>query len=473
MLFNSFDFGIFLFVCLACYFALQWGGSLRAQNRMLLLASYVFYGAWDWRFLGLIAASTLVDYCVALRIAATEDAARRRALLCVSVLTNLGILGFFKYANFFSSGLRSLLGAAGVDLPDFALDVLLPVGISFYTFQTLGYTIDVYRRQLEPTHNLFDFALYVAFFPQLVAGPIERAARLMPQLLRVRRPTLERFGSGCWLILWGLFKKAVIADNVAVMVDMVYSEAASPTRIEVLLATYAFAVQIYCDFSGYTDVARGVARLLGIELTENFRLPYLAANPAEYWQRWHISLSTWLRDYLFLPLGGNRHGRWLSLRNLAITMVLGGLWHGAAWTFVVWGAYHGLLLVVHRLLQPLLGRIAPAGAFARACWRGLRVFVTFQLVCFGYLIFRSNDLSHAFSLLTASAGVGLAPDWLGPLLALSLPLVLMQLAQAASGDAEVVLRLKFPVRAVVYASTLLGLMLLGDDGGRPFVYFQF
>ena len=245
--------------------------------------------------------------------------------------------------------MQALVEPLGIQLSNFTLDVILPAGISFYTFQTLSYTIDVYRRQLQPVRSFSEFALFVALFPQLVAGPIERAGRILPQIGSVRVVSWERLKTGGWLVLWGLYKKVVIADNLAVVVDAVYRPGSNPTSAEIIVATYAFAWQIYCDFSGYTDIARGTARILGFDLILNFKIPYAAVNPAEFWRRWHISLSTWLRDYLYISLGGNRHGRWLTYRNLFLTMVLGGLWHGAAWPFVLWGAYHGLLLMGHRL----------------------------------------------------------------------------------------------------------------------------
>jgi D-alanyl-lipoteichoic acid acyltransferase DltB (MBOAT superfamily) len=476
MLFNSFDFAIFLVLCLSFYFALQVAGSRRGQNLMLLLASYLFYAAWDWRFLGLIAISTGVDYYVGLALQASRGHSRRRALVTLSLVTNLGILGLFKYLNFFADGLRALAGSFGLEIPGFALTVILPVGISFYTFQTLSYTLDIYRRRLAPTRDLLDFALFVAFFPQLVAGPIERAARLLPQMSGPRRPSWDQFNSGCWLILWGLFKKVVIADNLATMVEAVYGPASTPTPLELLLATYGFAIQIYCDFSGYTDMARGIARLMGFDLILNFRLPYFAANPAEFWRRWHISLSTWLRDYLYISLGGNRLGSWLTYRNLLLTMLLGGLWHGAAWPFVLWGAYHGLWLILHRLARPTLGKIDPASAIGRTGWHALRVVVTFHGVCLGWLMFRADSLQHIGSLLgTAAQGLdpGLALEWLLPLAALTAPLLLMQIAQARSGDLEIALRWPLPARVAVYAAVFLMIAILGEDGGQPFVYFQF
>ena len=472
MLFNSLEFGVFF----AAVFALTLVLPRRAQNRMLLAASYVFYAAWDWRFLSLLVISTIVDYTLGLRMAATTDPGRRRRLVSASLLTNLGILGFFKYADFFAASLTDLFALFGVTLPSFALRVVLPVGISFYTFQTLSYTLDIYRGRAEPTRHLLDFALFVAFFPQLVAGPIERSRNLLPQIEGRRPITWEALGSGAWLALWGLFKKVVIADRLAALVDAVYAPDAAPAAGEVLVATYAFTFQIYCDFSGYTDIARGVARMLGFRLMLNFNLPYAATSPADYWRRWHISLSTWLRDYLFLSLGGNRGAAWRVGARILVTMLLAGLWHGAAWTFVVWGGFHGVLLILHRLCLPVLERIRPRLLAARAAWRGLRVLVTFHLIAAGLLVFRAESLAQAAGLLgspIAVPGMGLATGWIAPLALLLAPLLLMEVAQAAARNPEVALRWPLPARAALYAAVFALIVLYGEDGGQPFVYFQF
>ena len=476
MVFNSFEFAVFLALCLAPYFALQWAGWTRAQNRFLLLASYAFYAAWDWRFCFLIALSTVVDFHVARAISNTEDSRRRATLLGASLALNLGALGFFKYAGFFAEGFRGLFLWFGIDVPDLVLEVVLPVGISFYTFQTLSYTIDVYRRELTPTSNFWAFALFVAFFPQLVAGPIERASRLLPQITQSRAVTWEGFNSGCWLIFWGLFKKVVIADNLSKMVDMVYASGSQPTSAELVLATYAFTFQIYCDFSGYTDMARGIARLMGFNLMLNFRLPFFAQNPADLWRRWHISLSSWMRDYLYISLGGNRSSGWMTLRNLALTMVLSGLWHGAAMPFVLWGAYHAVLLIAHRQCSPWFTRRHALLGGPHWLPRGMKIFVMFHLTCIGFMIFRAENveaIAGFVSLLAGPFDAGVATGWLLPMGVLILPLLAMQLAQARSGDLEVVLRWPRVVRVGVYLALGFMIVLLGEDGGQPFIYFQF
>ena len=466
--FASLEFGIFILFVFALYFALP----LRGQNRMLLAASYLFYAAWDWRFVFLLLLSTGVDYTVGRRLGVTTDPRIRRRLVFGSLFTNLGILGFFKYVGFFSDSVRDGFAALGIELSSITLDVVLPVGISFYTFQTLSYTIDVYRGRLEPVDNPLEFALFVAFFPQLVAGPIERARRLLPQIGTARRVGWAQLNSGTWLVVSGFFKKLVIADNLAVIVDAVYRPGADPTSGEIVVASYAFAWQIYCDFSGYSDIARGIARLLGFELMLNFNIPYAAANPAEFWRRWHISLSTWLRDYLYISLGGNRHGSGRTYRNLFLTMLLGGLWHGAAWPFVLWGGYHGVLLMLHRLLRPRLVAYVPASPIVH----GLSVVVLFQFVSLGWLFFRAESLEQIGALLRTLFGPfawGMAGQWLAPFCILVMPLVAYQIVQQRSGDLDVILRVPVLLRAVLYAPLVLGLLILGETIGQPFIYFQF
>ena len=472
MLFNSFEFGFFFAICLALYAVLP----QRAQNRMLLAASYLFYSAWDWRFCGLLLLSTAIDYGAGLRIGQSDDPRRRRLWVTFSIVSNLSILGTFKYTGFFAESLRDLAALAGLVLPDFALEVVLPVGISFYTFQTMSYTIDVYRGRLEPIRDPFDYALYVAFFPQLVAGPIERASHLLPQIQGARRVTTDGIGLGLWLVTWGVFKKVVVADNLAPLVNAVYAPDASPTPAELMVATYAFTFQIYCDFSGYSDIARGTGRMLGFDIRRNFRLPYAATSPAEYWGRWHISLSTWLRDYVFFSLGGNRGGRARAAGRILITMGLCGLWHGAAWPFVVWGLFHGAWLTLHRALLPWLRLVAPASRPGRATWHALRVVVTFHVIAFSLLIFRSESLSQVASLLGVLAGafeVGMAARWLVPFAVIVTPLILMQVFEARSGDHEPVLRWPLPLRTGAYALIFMTILLFGEDGGQPFIYFQF
>ena len=472
MIFNSLEFAVFFVVVFLVYGLLKH----RLQNLWLLAASYLFYGAWDWRFLGLILLSTAVDYTVGIRLFKEQNPSIRFRWVSLSLAINLGILGYFKYAGFFVQSFIELLEALDVSLSVDLLHIVLPVGISFYTFQTLSYTVDIYRRRLEPERNVLNFALFVAFFPQLVAGPIERATRLLPQIAKPRRISFEAISEGSWLVFWGLFKKVVIGDNLGPLVNAVYAPGASPSGPEVMLATYAFAVQIYCDFSGYTDIARGIAKILGFDLMLNFNLPYFARNPADFWRRWHISLSTWLRDYLYISLGGNRRGSTRTYINLALTMLLGGLWHGAAWNFVVWGAYQGFLLIVHRACQKPLQRLVPTSSLGTKAWNLLSIVVTFQWVCLGWMIFRADSVAQIGFLLGRLFepwNLGLVPAWILPFTLLTAPLILMQLAQFTTGDLNCIQRCPVLLRAVIYAVFFLVLVILGEDFGQPFIYFQF
>lgn len=353
MLFNSISFAIFLPIV----FVLYWGlnrRSLKIQNILLLTASYIFYGWWDWRFLSLIIASTFVDYFVGLKIYNSNNIIHRKWYLWVSIIFNLGTLGVFKYYNFFVTSWIELLSSIGyVPHETYTISIILPVGISFYTFQTMSYTIDIYRRQLHPTKDLISFAAFVSFFPQLVAGPIERASHLLPQILKKRKFELQEAVYGVHLIFWGLFKKVAVADNLSLIVDSYYSNverySGNTTYSIIVILLYSF--QIYCDFSGYSDIAIGTSKLFGITLSDNFRRPYFSSSFSEFWRRWHISLSSWLRDYLYIPLGGNRMGKILTDRNLMITMLLGGLWHGASFNFIIWGGLHGIYLIVQRFIS--------------------------------------------------------------------------------------------------------------------------
>ena len=387
MRFDSFVFLLFFVPLLFLYWRIS---SVRIQNILLVVASYVFYGWWDWRFLSLIALSTIADYTIALRLENTEEDRARRRLVFASILLNLSILGIFKYCDFFLSSLVHLLESFGLNVQLPLMHVVLPVGISFYTFQTMGYTVDVYRKKIHAEPDFVAFGCYVAFFPQLVAGPIERAQRLLPQLCTARNLSIKRWRSGLTLILFGLIKKTVIADNLAPFVDWVYGQETTEVAAPLILAaTLAFAFQIYADFSGYTDMARGLAQLLGIELCINFNQPYLARTPTEFWRRWHISLSSWLRDYLYIPLGGNRGRSYAIYRNLMITMILGGLWHGASWNFVLWGCFHGILLCLYRV-----GRVDDRLAKANQAVSGLAWCCFWALTLYGWLLFRAQSMDQ-------------------------------------------------------------------------------
>lgn len=450
----------------------------RARNALLLVASYVFYGWWDWRFCGLILASSLVDYACAQWAAPApgRSEGRRRAALLTSVTVNLGALGFFKYANFFVASARDALASLGVAIDTGTLDILLPVGISFYTFQTLSYTIDVWRGRLAPERQLDTFLLYVAFFPQLVAGPIERATHLLPQLRHPRRVTWHHVTSGASLALWGFWLKLVVADNLAPWVNATYALPRAGGA-SVAFATFAFAFQIYADFAGYTAIARGTARMLGISLRENFRMPYVSASPSEFWLRWHVSLSSWLRDYLYIPLGGNRRGPMRTRINLMVTMLLGGLWHGAAWNFVWWGAWHGALLGLWRMGagRPRVDVEAPRRTFDPR--RAAAVIVFFGLTLIGWLIFRADStaqiLAFVSALLAPWPDIDAVLPALPRLAMLVGPLVAMDIYRSRCGSLEPWLAWPLPARVALTVALFYAIVIFGAPYANRFLYFQF
>lgn len=477
MLFNSLEFLIFLPIVLALYYALPH----RGQNVFLVFASCFFYASWDWRFLLPLLFSTTIDYFCASRMERSfergEPVAARKRYLVFSLVTNLGLLGFFKYFNFFVDSLHAVLSTVGIEVSLPTLRVILPVGISFYTFQALSYTIDVYRGKLHATRSFWDFFLAVLFFPHLVAGPIQRAANLIAQVVTPRKTTIAQVLDGSSLMIWGYFKKVYIADGLAPIVNGIYNAPAASGG-EVVVGTLAFAFQIYCDFSGYTDIARGVAKLLGFEFMLNFNLPYFATNPSDFWRRWHISLSSWLRDYLYIPLGGNQYGKWLTYRNLMLTMVLGGLWHGAAWNFVFWGGYHGALLAVHRLSEPALGRMQRRvdATGLHTLWLVARIAAMFIATCYGWLLFRATSFDQVLSMTAALSDPlkALPFDQLVRVAMLAAPLVLVQLVQYNTGRLEF-WRNAWMSRtslAVVYSALLYCVLFLGA-APQAFVYFQF
>ena len=473
MVFNSLQFALFFAVVYTLYRLLPH----RPQNWLLLASSYWFYAAWDWRFLGLLIASTVVDYSVALYLDRLHGEGERRRLLWISIAFNLGVLGFFKYYNFFADNLQLVLQAGGLDISMPTLRVVLPIGISFYTFMTLSYVIDVYRREIPATRSLLDFAVFVAFFPHLVAGPILRASALIPQIHLPRRITHAQMTEGAWLVGWGLVKKVFVADNLAPVVDAVFTNA-SPSAVDVLVGTYAFAFQIYGDFSGYTDIARGISKWMGIELNLNFLFPYFVRSPQAFWRHWHISLSTWLRDYLYIPLGGNRGPRWLTYRNLMITMVLGGLWHGAAWPFVLWGAYQGALLVVYRWAGERFGHTRWMASLDRPAWRIAGWALMFHLTCYGWLIFRADSIGGIARMTSALAtGWGLTSTTAGlhalQLLFFAGPLVVLHAWEAYRRDPLAVPTLPVVLRYAVFVALGYLTVLFGEFAGAQFIYFQF
>ena len=440
-------------------------------------SSRILLASPDWLPLFGGLGATLALGLFALLGARLEGQGRRRYFLLMSLISNLGLLAFFKYFDFFVESAEGVLTMLGVQASDWRLGIFVPVGISFYTFQTLSYTIDIYRGELEPTESTLDFALFVSFFPQLVAGPIERARVLLPQI--ASPPPITRAGleSGTWLVAWGLFKKIFIADALAKLVDPAYEIGASPGGPEIVLSTYAFAFQIYCDFSGYTDIARGISRLMGIELMVNFNVPYAASNPKEFWRRWHISLSTWLRDYLYVSLGGNRGGPAFVYRNLMLTMVLGGLWHGARANFLLWGVYQGSLLCLHRMLEPHLRSLAPRGPLAGRFYRVVCWILFFQLVCYGWLIFRVETGTQAIHLTR-----NLFTDWdtlsmhlstLKHILFRIWPLLLVQLFQVRSRNLLAPLEWHAGLRWATYLAIFYLASIFGEFDVTEFIYFQF
>lgn len=472
MLFNSFDFFVFLIAVLT----LLWFSPFRVQKWILAVASCVFYGYWDWRFLLLLFFTGGVDYLVAQKIEDSSSTKHRKWLLSCSLISNLTVLGFFKYSNFFIDSMVSLLQRLGFEGHWSGLHIILPVGISFYTFQSIAYTVDVYRGHLKASRNPADFLMFITFFPQLVAGPIERAQDLMPQLVTPRKVTRQDFVEGFYLVLWGLTKKVVVADTLALKVDRIFAQS-SYTTGDVILGTLGFAFQIYADFSGYTDMARGVARWLGIRLTLNFNHPYFSSNPQEFWRRWHISLSTWLREYLYIPLGGNRLGSGRTYMNLMTTMLLGGLWHGAAWNYVLWGAYQGALLAVHRFYcENIKKRFFPhgGGAQSRLVW-GVSVVVTFMFVLYGWLLFRVRGIDQLAATSTALFQGNLGGGFFGRL-AKFLPYIgiIAAVDSITFFKGEYYFVRRNPALTTAFYLVLVYLIIiLGVRGGEQFIYFAF
>ena len=404
MLFNSIEFLLFL----PTIFILYWfvfNKNLKYQNTLILVSSYVFYGWWDYRFLSLIFLSTIVDYVIGLSISNQSSKKKQKLLLWGSVLFNLSVLGFFKYYNFFVDSWVELFSSLGYEIKSiWTLNFILPVGISFYTFQTMSYTIDIYRKKLEPTKDFISFASFVSFFPQLVAGPIERASNLLPQILKKREFQYDQVIQGLKLILWGMFKKVVIADSLAPIVDDIFSNYQDFGGGTLWLGAIYFSFQIYCDFSGYSDIAIGTSKLLGFELMSNFKFPYFSRNIGEFWRRWHISLSTWFRDYLYIPLGGSQEGKWKSIRNIFIIFLVSGFWHGANWSFIFWGLFHSILFLPTFMFNKnrnYTSSIIAANTLLPSLKEFISVGTTFLLVTIGWVFFRSESIGDSFSYLTS------------------------------------------------------------------------
>jgi alginate O-acetyltransferase complex protein AlgI len=469
MLFDTPVYFVFLTLVVVAYWRLDW----RRQNVLLLLASYFFYGWWDWRFLLLMMGSTGLDYVIARTIEDASHPAKRKALLIVSLLLNFGVLGVLKYFNFFIDSMAVCLEALGFhNIPHGVLGILLPPGISFYTFQEVAYIVDVYAGRIKASRNFVDYGLFISLFPHLIAGPIQRPAHLLPQVQKPRIFDPAAFRDGCMLILMGLVRKTVIADNCAYLANAAFSGRLGGDGWATVIGVYAFALQIYGDFSGYSDLARGSAQLLGFHFMLNFRQPYLAVSLQDFWRRWHISLSTWLRDYLYIPLGGSRDGERRTYRNLLLTMLLGGLWHGANWTFVIWGAIHGVGLSVERFVFGHRKELVePRG------WRRMpRLVITFHLVCLSWIFFRAESVSAAVAMLGTLGHFQWSPDYAAAALLLGIlgALALMIDLKLENDGSEYLFQKRSPVLRFGAAVTAMALLVLFSAGGKgAFIYFQF
>lgn len=476
MAFNSLIFAIFLLTVFLLYWSLP-SRPLGIRNAFLLIASYIFYGWWDWHFLGLILINSTMDFFIGKSLHQAQTTRARKIFLGISLITNLGILGFFKYYDFFIESTMEVLQAIGLQANFHTLAIILPVGISFYTFQTLSYTIDIYRGKIIPTHNVIAYFAFVSFFPQLVAGPIERASNLLPQFLQNKTFNLEHAKDGLRQILWGLFKKTVIADNLAPYVDKIYSNYEAYPGPMLILGTLYFAVQIYCDFSGYSDMAIGTARLFGFNLKRNFAYPYFSRDIGEFWRRWHISLSTWFRDYVYIPLGGNRTRTTLQhFTNIIATFTISGFWHGANWTFVIWGFLNGLYYLPPSIRGPHSHQteVVAMGRFFPTPLEFFQICRTFLLISFAWIFFRATSFSHALGFI---AHIGTS-SWLAPLrhtkgLWYVLLIFIIDWVQRDKQHPLEIATLPRYTRWGIYYIISLLILFVGKTGHVPFIYFQF
>ena len=482
MLFNSIDFAIFFPIVFVLYWFVT-NKNLKLQNFLIVASSYLFYGWWDWRFLSLILFSTVVDYVVGLGLKAESNQTRRKILLWTSISVNLGFLGFFKYYNFFLENFISAFSFFGKEIQGNSLNLILPVGISFYTFQTLSYTIDVYRQKLEPTKDFVAFSAFVSFFPQLVAGPIERATHLLPQFYMKRIFDYSKAVDGTRQILWGLFKKIVIADNCAEFANQIFNNSADMNGSALVLGAIFFTFQIYCDFSGYSDIAIGTSRLLGFDLMQNFNFPYFSRDMAEFWRRWHISLSTWFRDYLYIPIGGSRGSAWMRVRNIFVIFIVSGFWHGAKWTFIVWGilnAIYFLPLLLTKKNRNYLGNVAQ-GKYLPTLKELSLMFITFGLTVFAWIFFRAENIGHAFNYIHGIFSMSLfeIPEFPGIKRSVTtiILVVLFVLIEWICREGQCVIshlvaKWKSPVRWAFYYTIIFAIFWFGGKE-QEFIYFQF
>jgi len=471
MLFNTVQFFIFFLIVYSLYVRLN----TKWQNKLLLVASYFFYACWDCRALWLLYFSTIIDFFCGLKMRSATNQKDKKLFLILSICTHLLILSFFKYFNFFTTSFSELLILCGIKADFVTVNIILPIGISFYTFKSISYLVDLYRDEVEPTDNIFDFALFVSFFPALIAGPIDRAKKLLTQISNPRIISQNDLKEGLYLILWGLYEKVFIADNLSIIVNPVFNKTVDFNGVEVLIAVYAFAFQILCDFDGYSNMARGIAKLMGFHLMINFNLPYFVTNPSDFWKRWHISLSQWLRDYLYIPLGGNKRNQ---LGNLFITMLLGGLWHGAAWTYVIWGAYHGLLLIFYRVLSLISPfSIELKSLLLKRLTFIIKAFVFFNFVCIGWLFFRANTIEQAISMLSSLL---FNFDWIDSatcmlilLFSVTFLFLVISLFQFIYNDLLVILKLSLVYQIMIYLFLIFSIILSGSKTTQEFIYFQF
>ncbi len=482
MLFNSIDFAIFLPIVFILYWFVT-NKNLKLQNFFTVGASYLFYGWWDWRFLSLLLFSTLVDYSVGRGLLKQENPTKRKALLWVSIICNLGLLGFFKYYNFFLDNFVTAFSFFGTKINASSLNVILPVGISFYTFQTLSYGIDVYKRKLTPTKDFIAFSAFVSFFPQLVAGPIERATHLLPQFYTKRAFDYGKAVDGMRQILWGLFKKIVIADNCAEYANLIFNNSSDYSGSTLVLGALFFTFQIYCDFSGYSDIAIGTSRLFGFDLMRNFNFPYFSRDIAEFWRRWHISLSTWFRDYLYIPLGGSRGGTWMKVRNTFIIFIVSGFWHGANWTFIIWGALNAVYFLPLLLSNNNRNNIeiVAKDRFLPTLKELFFMILTFSLTVFAWIFFRADNLGHAISYISQilSPSLFTIPDFANMKRSFTLIILICIFILIEWGGREqqyaiahIGIKWKRPLRYAMYYAIILTMIWFGGKE-QQFIYFQF
>lgn len=478
MLFNSFEFAVFFPILFLLYWFV-FNKSLKLQNFFLLLSSYFFYGSWDYRFLFLLAFSTFLDYLTGLKIHNSEKNSQKKIWLIISIVVNLGFLGFFKYYNFFIESFVSLLSSAGLEPHIWTLNIILPVGISFYTFHGLSYVFDIYRKKVQPTTDFIDYAVFVSFFPLLVAGPIERATHLFPQVQQVRNFNYNSAIDGLRQILWGFFKKIVIADGCAEYANMIFNNFADYNGSTLFLGAVLFAFQIYGDFSGYSDIALGTARLLGFELLRNFSFPYFSRDIAEFWRRWHISLSSWFRDYLYIPLGGSAGGTWMKVRNTFIIFLVSGFWHGANWTFIAWGAVNAIYFLPLLLLKSNRSHIdiVAKGKFFPNLSDLIKVITTFFLTTIAWVFFRSTSIENAFYYLSGIFSVSLfSKPTIFPIIPIGLTLFFISIEWLGREHEYAIAKLGLKSPAVLrrlFYAILVIMIFLFSGKEQPFIYFQF